>query len=76
MPGPGHYDQASMIGKGLSFQMQGKSSLMKGNEVPGPGSYEAQIEAVKDRIQAAKIAGGKRDTLGLSSYDLSKPGPG
>ena len=56
--------------------IRGKPSPERKSDIPGPGSYDAREEIVKDRIPTAKIGKNKRDFLSTSNEDLSKPGPG
>jgi hypothetical protein len=49
------YDQPSNIGKGQAASIRGKPSPERAKEIPGPGAYDAKVEAVRDRVQSAKI---------------------
>lgn len=76
MPGPGAYDQHSQLGSGRAAAIRGKPSPERANGVPGPGEYQSNVEAVKDRIKSARILGEKRELLKISEEELQKPGPG
>lgn len=47
------------------------------NDAPGPGTYDPELSAIKEKAPAAKMAKSKRDFLTLSTNDLlAQPGPG
>lgn len=73
MPGPGMYEHPSSIGKGPAFQMRGKPSPDRDNGHPGPGNYNANYDALKERPPSAHLGKSKRDFL---SKPDDKPGPG
>lgn len=56
--------------------IRGKPSPERIKDIPGPGTYDAKEEMIKERIPAAKIGKNKRDFLSMSNEDLTKPGPG
>jgi hypothetical protein len=47
----------------------------KGNNI-GPGAYDANVDAVKDKVKAAQFSKNKRDLLSPSQEELKKPAPG
>ena len=55
-PGPGHYDKHDHFGKNaVTYSMRGKPAETKDNGNPGPGNYDAIINAIKERAAAYKM---------------------
>ena len=58
-PGPGGYDDHYTFGKdGIKYTIRDKSPDAKGNDHPGPGTYESAFGPTKDRAIAYKIGSG------------------
>ena len=77
MPGPGGYDDGRQFGNdGIKYTIRQKSPDHKDNGTPGPGNYDANSSAIKDRTPAYKMDGGKSraDIVSKDAYQL--PGPG
>lgn len=50
------YEKNDEFGKnGVKYSIRGKSPEKQGNDVPGPGNYDAIINAIKDRAAAYKM---------------------
>lgn len=50
------YEKHDEFGKnGVKYSIRGKSPEKLGNDVPGPGNYDAIINAIKDRAAAYKM---------------------
>lgn len=52
--GPGNYELNSKKG-GPCFTMGSKSSQKVKTDVPGPGNYDPNLSAVKDKVKSAKM---------------------
>lgn len=75
-PGPGQYSHYDEFGKEIkSFTMRGRPLDKAGSEVPGPGNYEADHSAVKDKVIAYKIGSSSRQQV-VSREAAMSPGPG
>lgn len=60
--GPGVYDPKKQ-GNIPSFQIKGRPKDISTDKIPGPGSYEANASAVKDRLRVANFSNSpQRDT--------------
>lgn len=46
-----------------------------GNDVPGPGSFNANYSAVKDKVVSHKMSNTKKSDM-VGKETKSKPGPG
>jgi len=55
LPPPGVYDQPSTIGKGPAASISGRPAPPKPSEVPGPGSYQAKVDVLKDKTLSYKM---------------------
>ena len=56
MPGPGGYEYHDGMGKdGIKYTIRGKSPDSRDNGYPGPGTYEQDVSAVKDKSLAYKM---------------------
>lgn len=66
-PGPGAYDSPSKLGKAPKYTMGNKSKGAIDNKIPGPGSYNNNVDVVKDKIISHKIIGSKREDF-LNKY--------
>ena len=53
--GPGNYDPKN-INSGPSFQIRGSQSDIQTSNIPGPRSYDAYADAVRDRSRGAKFS--------------------
>jgi hypothetical protein len=64
MPGPGNYtDESNTFGKdGKKFTFSGKRGE-KYSETPGPGTYDGDHAAVKDRDASVRIGSSKRGDI-------------
>ena len=59
MPGPGGYENHNEFGKGgLKYSIRGKSPEQRDNGNPGPGTYEQDVSAVKDKLVSYKLGSG------------------
>lgn len=79
LPGPGHYTVNDGLGdlrSQLGFISPTHLHESSGNVNPGPGSYDPELSAVKDRAPLGKIAKSKRDFLTGSVSGSQLPGPG
>ena len=58
-PGPGGYESPEHFGKnGLKYSMRGKSPDERDNGIPGPGNYNADHNATKDKVISYKMGSG------------------
>jgi hypothetical protein len=76
LPGPGQYDQPSTIGRGPAVSIRGRLDVEPKSNSIGPGAYEADVNAIKDRVKSAQFSKNKRELLSPSSDELRKPAPG
>ena len=77
-PGPGAYDQHSMIGReSPMISIKGKQEINIRSNIPGPGSYNANPENVRKKVISYKLGTSGRDFEKVSSsiQDFT-PGPG
>lgn len=59
LPGPGNYAHLREFGQDAkAFSMRGRPQEKVGNEVPGPGNYDGNLDVVKDKVRSYKMGGG------------------
>lgn len=59
LPGPGGYEKHDEFGKNaLKYSIRGKSPEQRDNGYPGPGTYEQDVSAVKDKLVSYKLGSG------------------
>ena len=73
-PGPGMYDYSKGNG-GPSATITGRPEDRSRGDAPGPGTYEGNLSAVKDKVPAYKMSPTKRSDL-VSLEAKGRPGPG
>ncbi|CAG9310097.1 ODF3L2_1 [Blepharisma stoltei] len=71
-PGPGYY-KTDGNAKGPSYSLKGKNYKISLEQVPGPGTYDPKIEALKEQNLTVKIGKAKREIFYSDDYS---PGPG
>ena len=55
-PGPGGYERNDHFGKdAIKYSIRGKSPDKVGNDNPGPGNYDAIINAIKEKAASYKM---------------------
>jgi hypothetical protein len=60
VPGPGTYDQGSLIGKNTpSISIKGRTALLNQDCSPGPGNYDPNDSYVKTKQGVAKFSSSK-----------------
>jgi hypothetical protein len=59
LPGPGKYLNIDEFGRNaVTFSLRGKSNEKIGNDIPGPGDYNADPNITKDRVIGFKLDSG------------------
>lgn len=77
LPGPGNYTHQKEFGHDAkSFSMRGRPQDKVGNEVPGPGNYEGNLEVVKDKVISYNMGSGQNRSMLVSKEASNLPGPG
>ncbi len=79
MPGPGTYDPLKSIGaNALKMSLHGRIESKVSNDIPGPGSYDAALTLVRDRVKSPNLASSLRgtDEQLLRRRASEVPGPG
>ncbi len=78
IPGPGNYSNSKNFGEdSKAVSIRGRPNEDKPNGLPGPGQYNANVDAIKDKTSNSfRIGNHKRDFLSLSNPEQSNLGPG
>ena len=75
-PGPGEYDSPVRIGyNAQSVTIRGRPEDIVKDDKPGPGHYDPNAHAVKDKVRAYKIDQSSRADI-VSKEHKNLPGPG
>lgn len=63
VPGPGTYDPLKMIGTNApKMSLHGRIESKVSSEGPGPGTYDASLNLVRDRVKSPNLASSLRGT--------------
>jgi hypothetical protein len=74
-PAPGSYEIPSMLHEGPQYSMKGRTQPAQRLDSPGPGQYNYENTAIRDRSPTYKMGSSKRSD-GFDKLKQDIPGPG
>ncbi len=70
------YEAGSTIGKGPKYTFKNKPQDARPSDAPGPGTYDGDTSAVRDRVPAYKMSPGRSSGRGSPYEQSPSPAPG